>query len=362
MNCFREEVSTMNRRGRTSAFTLIELLVVIAVVAVLIALLLPAVQAAREASRRAKCANNLKQIALAAHGYETVEGAFPFGRRTISTSPFSPQHPTPCDYAGQLSHTVFVYVWPYLEGNNRYNAFNLVRPYTSFSNFTSEAVRTETYVCPSDTEYTRPSAALAVPFSQASYASSNGLHDQYLLNWSNTGDLPDPTGQYPQICNQAPGDGLYGTNWCHRLASVVDGTSNTFFFGETSRFRDEPPGSSFYTNLIGGWWDGPNQAPNSLVDLRITGGATCVPRLNGPHDAGTAVLFDCFATALYPPDWITVPSCLDYGNMGFRSMHPGGANFAMTDGSVRFVKDGVAAAAYRALATRAGGEVMSADP
>ena len=73
------------------------------------------------------------------------------------------------------------------------------------------------------------------------------------------------------------------------------------------------------------------------------------------------VLANCFATASYPPDWVSVPACRDLGQFGFRSLHPGGGNFAMADGSVRFVRDGISLPAYRALATRAGGEVIGAD-
>src|SRR5262245_29384489 len=99
----------MKRRSRPKAFTLIELLVVISIIALLIGLLLPAVQAAREAARRARCTNNLKQIALAAHNYESTNGTLPFGRRTLSITPFSPAVPTPCDFQAQLSHTAFAY-------------------------------------------------------------------------------------------------------------------------------------------------------------------------------------------------------------------------------------------------------------
>ena len=69
----------------------------------------------------------------------------------------------------------------------------------------------------------------------------------------------------------------------------------------------------------------------------------------------------CFATAFYPPDWITVRACLDLGQYGFRSLHPGGANFAMGDGSVKFIKSSISVNTYRALGTRAGAEVISAD-
>jgi prepilin-type processing-associated H-X9-DG protein len=87
-----------------------------------------------------------------------------------------------------------------------------------------------------------------------------------------------------------------------------------------------------------------------------------VPRLNAERDKGSDVLFQCFTGAVtYPPDWINVPGCLKLGNLGFRSLHSSGANFAMVDGSVRFVKDAISTPTYRALATRAGGEVVSSD-
>src|SRR6476620_10770754 len=99
-----------------NAFTLAELLVVIAIIGVLIALLLPAVQMAREAARRIQCANNLKQIGLALHNYETALGALPMamvlsgsGNTTTSTSGWSAQ----------------ARILPYLEGTNLYNAANL---------------------------------------------------------------------------------------------------------------------------------------------------------------------------------------------------------------------------------------------
>src|SRR3954452_23453394 len=108
------------RRDRTTGFTLIELLVVIAIIAVLISLLLPAVQSAREAARRAQCVNNLKQIALAAHNYESSTGSFPMGNRAYAAT--YPGEPTCSVYLG---HSAFTYLMPFLEGGNTYNVFNI---------------------------------------------------------------------------------------------------------------------------------------------------------------------------------------------------------------------------------------------
>ena len=102
------------RRSVRYAFTLIELLVVIAIIAVLIALLLPAVQAAREAARRAQCVNNLKQIALAAHNYESSSGSFPFGNRGAQMvyPGLKPCGFTPSGGFDPIGHSCFVFILP----------------------------------------------------------------------------------------------------------------------------------------------------------------------------------------------------------------------------------------------------------
>ena len=92
-----------------------------------------------------------------------------------------------------------------------------------------------------------------------------------------------------------------------------------------------------------------------------TSGAFVIPKLNAPPDRTGSVYAACFATAFYPPDWIPVTACLSLGQYGFRSLHPGGANFALADGSVKFIKDSIGVNVYRALGTRAGGEVIGAD-
>ena len=352
----------VHRKPR-SGFTLIELLVVIAIIAVLIALLLPAVQSAREAARRSQCTNNLKQIALGALNYESTNGSFPIGNRGLQLS--YPGLP-PCGILDNSSypigHTAFVFILPYIEGAVHYNSYNIVRLYDSGSNLTGISTKVATYICPSDGEAT-PDPSGYISVTQGSYGTSRGLQETMAINWATTPTLPDPNGLYPGTCNQGPGDGMFSVEWSHKVSSVTDGLSNTLLFGEMSRFRNEPPGSNFMFNLIGGIWAGPpwNGNPYWTNDTRITSGATCVPRLNAPPDTIGAVLASCFATVSFPPDWITIPACLNLGQFGFRSLHPGGGNFAMADGSVHFLKDSINPTTYRALATRAGGEVISAD-
>ena len=118
---------------RPAGFTLIELLVVIAIIGVLIALLLPAVQSAREAARRAQCVNNLKQLGLAMHNFES----------TYTKFPRSGEHPiTWTDgktYKSQDYHSAFTLVLPFIEGNNSFNAFNLDLRYNLPENYTAAA-------------------------------------------------------------------------------------------------------------------------------------------------------------------------------------------------------------------------------
>src|SRR5256885_4723548 len=116
-------------RSSPRGFTLIELLVVIAIIAVLIALLLPAVQAAREAARRAQCVNNLKQLALACHNYESSNGVFPMGNQGY----IFPSCGKP-DASDWFLNSALMYMLPYIEQNNTANAFNFSRVFVSASN------------------------------------------------------------------------------------------------------------------------------------------------------------------------------------------------------------------------------------
>jgi prepilin-type N-terminal cleavage/methylation domain-containing protein/prepilin-type processing-associated H-X9-DG protein len=366
------KLRTMKKSARR-AFTLIELLVVIAIIAVLIALLLPAVQSAREAARRAQCVNNLKQIALASHNYESGNGTFPIGWMGSAPPNTYPGLP-PCYTPNPIGHTAFVYILPYMEGGNAYNSWNIVRVYNSVSNNTGSSAKLASYICPSDT-IAAPDPNGDFPAAQASYAASEGLQEQLVFSWANT-TPPDPTGQYVQTCNQGPGDGVFGPDYAQKIANITDGLSNTFFFGETSRFVNENGASNFYFNYAAGFWQGPpwtakfGKGTFWPFDIRLTGLATCIARLNAPADTTGALFQTCFGCgAFYPPDWANLSStpagpcypCTNWGQLSFRSLHPGGGNFAFADGSVKFIKNSIALQTYRGLATRATAEVISAD-
>ena len=350
------------------AFTLIELLVVIAIIGVLIGLLLPAVQAAREAARRSQCTNNLKQIGLACANYESSQGCYPMGSFYFSyKDPFTglpgdPGGGTPCSVA--FAHTAFSYMLGNLENTSTFNAINFSHTSGAVSNYTAFATTISTYLCPDDSQNSPSDPVNLIANAQTSYAMSRGLKENVAFTWGMNAP-PDTTAPYANICNEEPGDGMMGNETAYRVADVPDGTSSTFLFGEQSRFRWEGATSWLTPWSLIGYYYGPSPDGGSDTyfpgDSRVPTCAFVVPRLNARFDPTGNVINNCFANAVQPPDWINVPACLDLAQWGFRSHHPGGANFVFADGSVRFVKDGIATRTYRGLGTRAMGEVFSND-
>jgi len=352
------------RRSVRQGFTLIELLVVIAIIAVLIALLLPAVQSAREAARRAQCTNNLKQIGLAALNYESGNGTYPMGWQAYALSNNQIPGVAICNSAIPLGYSAFVYILPYIEGGSAFNTWNLAFPcLTSKNNYpqnnTGFRAKLATYLCPSDTQANPAFAA------QASYGGVQGTQEQEIWNWANVGPLPDATGQFASTCNSGPGDGIFAPYYAQRISALTDGTSNTLMFGEMSRFINEPA-SGWMFNYTAIWW-GSSTWPG---DTRITGMASTVARPNAPADTtGTILNIGLACGANFPPDWAnlsltpTAPcyAMTNYGQIAFRGLHPGGVNFVKGDGSVNFIKSSISLLTYRALSTRAGGEVISSD-
>ena len=303
------------RRG----FTLIELLVVIAIIGVLIALLLPAVQAAREAARRAQCTNNLKQIGLAAQNYHDSNGCFPGG--SYSGLPGTNPPHVGSDTTGYPENfSCFVRMLPFFEQSPMYNATNFDRTSADPANITICGVQVASLLCPSDIR-TMPVPILlpgAAGNANAPGYSFNNIGPIPAGTWyqafsSYAGNAGTFTFGYSNLMPQivrAQHNGIIYNDSSVRIADVTDGTSNTMLFGEHSRaglFKVDPAYAISDNSWNSGRW----------YDTMF---ATLYPMNLGVGN-NTAIKNDAY-----------------YDPTDASSLHPGGANFAFADGSVRFVK------------------------
>jgi len=320
-------------RARRRAFTLIELLVVIAIIAVLIALLLPAVQQAREAARRTQCKNNLKQIGLALHNYHDTNNVFPPALcLTLSGADFGQWGPQ-------------ARLLPYLDQANLQRLIDFSLPYD-----TQLAVcrtRVPTYMCPSETK-DRGSVADGIDMYPINYAANFGT-------WMVFNPV---TGQ--------PGDGAFGTNSRIGTRDFTDGTSQSLAFSEVKAFQPiikeggsptaTPPASP---QVVGGW-SGNFEADNGhteWVEGRVhqNGFTTTIrPNAKVAHvESGRA--YDVDYTSVEEGDSTTAPT---YAAITSRSYHTGIVQSLLVDGSVRSLSENIDLNVWRALGTRAGGEVI----
>jgi prepilin-type N-terminal cleavage/methylation domain-containing protein/prepilin-type processing-associated H-X9-DG protein len=319
-------LDSKTRRG----FTLVELLVVIAIIAVLIGLLLPAVQKAREAANRAKCLNNLKQIALAAHHYHDTFQKFPTGGRLPIYVGARPTGAT----------NLWVEMLPYFEQDNLYKKWDSDDNRNNVSGGTNatQAQVIKILICPSDplpqlvVQLTIP---IAPPWSLGFYAMSS--------YGGNAGRRSVKAGNAPPWPGMTK-DGIFYIDSCVRIGDITDGTSTTLLFGE--RYHRDPqfdlqhdvlwPGTPPMAQF-GRWAEVAYQGVAANVTLSTPVG---INYQMSPGGNFTAV---------------------ENRICAFGSGHPGGANFAFTDGSVRFVSDRMPLPMLQALSTRAGGEPVSPD-
>jgi len=345
----------VSRRG----FTLIELLVVISIIAVLIALLLPAVQAAREAARRAQCVNNMKQLGLACHNYNDIMNSLP------ANLYLHPQYSTATYNWNNSSWLVMIL--PQMEQTALYNAVNFNFMWGTSNvgwpgtialgeqNSTVRQTVINAFICPSDpspkTDTTNADEINTSLAAGTSYVGNlgdnclacntpNGATTQMFCSAQGYNcrgaQLGDPSGGTATVPPPpSTGSGIFWRE-CPGvpLQQITDGTSNTFLAGE----------QIMKVTLWNAWVEANQSVGSTAVPLNYLAPGVSI------SGAGSTVVSTGASDTSNWTHWYS-----------FRSMHPGGGNFAMCDGSVKFIKSSINMNTYQALSTRGMGEVISSD-
>jgi prepilin-type N-terminal cleavage/methylation domain-containing protein len=324
----------LNHKNR-SGFTLVELLVVIAIIGILVGLLLPAVQAAREAARRMQCSNNLKQLGLSMHNYESTYKRFPSGN-LVGTS-FS---------IGLSAHARLL---PFMEGSNLYQLVDFNSAYNHVNNNAARLQSIPMFQCPSDNY-----SLLAPTLGGAnSYYANSGTN---ILAGSPPTLTSDPNYGMPE-CN-----GIFYRDSKVRPADIIDGLSNTCAFAE----KIAGDGNNAISTPLSDTFQPGTRPANAdeamrdcmavnVTDLSKQGYSNVgAPWLQAYHSTTLYyhVLPPNSRSCMYPPGRIATTA---------GSRHTGGINTANCDGSVRFVSNSVDLTIWRALGTRAGGEATNND-
>ncbi len=319
--------------ARRRGFTLVELLVVIAIIGVMVGLLLPAVQAAREAARRMSCSNNIRQVALSMHNFHDTYNHFPasvkkYEEVEISRAVAAGVAPTATYPTG------FIALFPFFENNAIAQAWdhNLPRNSTvdndgdGLTNMILQRMKIPMLLCPS---MAMPNATLGGTEDRApaSYMFCSGTQDPSMFPYGGMmGPEPAFDGAIPPVKLPVPGVVDPSPNKKYsKMGDITDGTSNTFAVGE-SDFA--PTGKASAT--MGVVWS---------YGYMYTNGTTRTPlNLDKGKENPTPGVY-----------------------AAFRSHHPGGAHFALVDGSVQFIANSINFDTYQALGTRAGGELVSLE-
>jgi len=325
----------MSSNRRPAGFTLVELLVVIAIIGVLVALLLPAVQMAREAARRTQCANHLKQLGLAIVSYHDTFKWFPPGSVWCNCGGTTG---VPNGLQRDDRGTIYIRLLPYVEQQPLYNLFNLETgtdgQQMPGNGLWLKGVQVPIFNCPSDNirlEGTFPNQRMP-----ASYHTNMGPSADISNNPACSCPLYATFQRYSRIntnVNNPPGP-FSRNGWVSKtkMSDVLDGLSNTIFMGET---RGACSG-----HVDGGWsvsnkWGAFTQIPINFDTCRTMAEATA---LN---------MDPCYA------------NCNWNAEVGFKSLHPGGAQFLFGDGSVRFIPQNIDMVTYNYLGDKADKKAVS---
>jgi prepilin-type N-terminal cleavage/methylation domain-containing protein/prepilin-type processing-associated H-X9-DG protein len=358
-------------RLRRHAFTLVELLVVIAIIAILIGLLLPSVQKVRETASRSKCQNNLRQIALAMHNYESQQGIFcpgigpvPFLTGTAAAPVLSGE-----GYSGSSRATPQALLLPYIEQGNKFNQWNFdFDVNASTVNGPARDGDIPIYLCPSDG-------------STASFGTAGRCN--YFGNNGKTANQNDNTNEVAGIFNVTLDfttplgpKGVRNPDYRRllssvRLSDIADGTSNTVAFAEVMRsdIAWNTPGRTNLTVIISasGW----NNFDGTTVPMCVDGSNWSSSIKYTGHQYYRHLPSNYLYTHTLPINWNKrVPTgatqrynCGDTSfarmHIAASSYHPGGVNACLADGSVRFFRENMNYAVWQAFGTRAGDEPIT---
>jgi prepilin-type N-terminal cleavage/methylation domain-containing protein/prepilin-type processing-associated H-X9-DG protein len=334
------------------AFTLIELLVVIAIIAILIALLVPAVQKVRDAAARTQCLNNLKQMGLSAHNFESAFKKLPGGEG---------QRPVLAAATGRPSLATVILA--YLEQSSKYNQFDFSQDVTAAANQPATWQDVPVFLCPADSSQSAfPNGAKTA--GRLSYFGSIGaVADCRLIGDPKAGIF---VGDYSNVAAGTAPDGI-------KITSISDGTSNTVMFAEVLRATGYPSTQDSNTNVAVGAATNIAIAPLLYDGRTATGcaGGTVTTSINytGLQYYRGGINHNSFYSHTLPPNWNKANTksqkynCCDASfrraHIAASSNHLGGVNVCFADGSVRFIDESIDFPTWQALGSVRGNEIVT---